>query len=170
MANDLDSQTRALRRIGALNIADLEINQKGYLAPRQTRKPILIIILWTGLAVFEIAVLIALLIYELSFQRNTWISLMTFAVLTFCSALSMLNAQPYWRDLTTKRVKTVSGKSFKKYSFIGYGRSNICVCSIRVGDLVFGVSPALYDVVVENKTYRTYYLPDSKLMVNIEPM
>ena len=170
MENDLDSQIKALRQIGALSIADLEINRKGYLSARQTRKPILIIIVWTGLAMFEIAVLTALLIYEFSFQQNMLIGLMTFAVLTFCSILSMLNGKPYWKDLRAKKVKTVSGKSFKKYSFISYGRSNICVCSIRVNNLVFGVSPALYDVVLENKTYRIYYLPDSKLMVNIEPI
>jgi hypothetical protein len=170
MANDLESQIKALRQIGVLNADDLEINRKGYLSPRQKRKPILIIILWTGLAVFEIVVLIAILLYELSFQQNPWVSLITFAVLTFCSALSLLNGKPYWRDLKTSKVKTVSGKSFKKYSFISYGKSSICLCSIRVSNRVFGVSPALYNVVVENKSYRIYYLPDSKLMVNIEPI
>ncbi len=170
MANDLDSQMKALRQIGVLNVDDLEINRKGHLSPRQKQKPILIIILWTGLAVFELVVLIALLLYELSFQPNPLISLITFAVLTFCSALSMLNVKPYWRGLRTSKVKTVSGKSFKKYSFVSYGRSSICLCSIRVSNLVFGVSPALYNVVLENKSYRIYYLPDSKLMVNIEPI
>ena len=170
MANDLDPQTKALRRIGALNSGDLEVNRKGYLSPIQKRKPIVIIILWMGVAVFEIVVLVALLLYELSLHQNPFVSLITFAILTFCSMLSMLHSKPYWRDITHNKTKMVSGKLFKKYSSMSYGRSNICYCTVRVGGLVFGVSPSLYDVVVEQKRYRIYYLPDSKLMINIEPI
>jgi len=95
MANDLDPQTKALRRIGALNSGDLDINRKGYLSPIQRRKPIVIIVLWMGVAVFEIVVLVALLLYELSLHQNPFVSLITFAILTFCSILSMLHKIKY---------------------------------------------------------------------------
>ena len=160
-----------LIKIGALNLEDLEINRSGEFSERQKSSLKFWIGFWFVLAGIEIAILVGHVAFQIFYLRSWFIGIAISIALILLAYMNIENAKPFQKDLLNNKVKTASGKLFKLFSMARIGKSGkIWNCSIRVDEQVFSVSPAIYDVVVQNEGYRLYYAPHSRKLVNIEPL
>ena len=168
MAVEMDDE---LIKIGAFNLEDLEINRSGELSERQK----MVLKFWAGfwliLASIDIAIFVGHLAFQIFYLRYWGAGIAISIILIILANMNIENAKPFQKDLLDNKVKTSSGKLFKLFSMARIGKSGkIWNCSIRVDEQVFSVSPAIYDVVVQNEGYRLYYAPHSRKLVNIEPL
>jgi hypothetical protein len=166
-----ESHADDLIRIGALNIDDLETNRAGYLSERQKRNLSLNIILWLGIAAVDICILIGLIYLQILTQMNYTIT--TIGIILLILAYTCIKeAEPFWKDIKNKEVKSVAGKIHKNFHVTnGNSRgSRVAFCSIRVGDEVLSVSPAIYDHMMDENTYRVFFTRITRKTINIEPL
>jgi hypothetical protein len=76
------------------------------------------------------------------------------------------------------RVEALAGTLSKHFSIgrsrwygsVGKGLWSASTgCSIEIHDHLFGVSPSTYDAIVEHRSYRLFYTPKYRTLVNIVP-
>jgi len=173
MIDNHKSHVEELIKTGILNITDLEINQSGHLSKRQKRILYLNLAFWLILSVFDIIILM-LFIYFLMMVQRSFVTGIIGSILIIIPAFTCItNATPYWKDIQGDRSKTASGKVYKRFSvgagMVG-GRSQIGYCNIRIGNQIFSISPSTYGRIIHEEIYRIYFVPNSRKLINIEPL
>jgi hypothetical protein len=173
MTDNHKSHVEELIKTGVLNIADLEINRSGHLSQRQKRILYFNLAFWLILVVFDIIIFILFIYFLVMFQRNFLTGIIGSILIVIPAFTCITNATPYWKDIQSDRPKTASGKAYKHFSvgadMVG-GRSQIGYCSIRVGNQIFTISPSTYSSIIHEEIYRIYFVPNSRKLINIEPL
>ena len=73
------------------------------------------------------------------------------------------------RNIVQKKVESMEGVGFKTYTIDSDNNSETYY--YKIGDTRFQVnSRAAYDALISELMYRAYYLPNSKVLVNIEAL
>ncbi len=168
-----------LIRAGGFNPDDLAFNQAGELSERQRRWLRLEVAAW----VFQIGVNLVLmacawLFYY--FQDNMQTFLLGGLSWSVGLAISILfcleHARPIWDDIQGNQVKSISGTVLKRSGFgKGVNQSQYknvrgIAWSLKIRDQMFSVHSRLYHSVIANETYRLFYTPNLKRVINIEPL
>jgi len=78
------------------------------------------------------------------------------------------NATPHLNDLRENRAQVVSGKLIKHHALVRRSGGNF-YCTIEIRDQQFYVSLAAYNDIAEHQTYRLFYLPHSRKILNLVP-
>jgi hypothetical protein len=171
MTDNSKSHIGDLIRIGAFRIDDLEINKSGHLSKKQKQPLYWILAFWFALAIFEIIIFAVFAYVQISLQRDIFMGLAVIAFLIFLLATCMAFAKPSWNDIRHNKSKTVSGKIFKHFSITSVSKySLIGNCSIRINNQVFSISPSIYNQIIHENSYRIYFTPHSRKIINIEPL
>ena len=173
MIDNHKSPAEELIKAGILNITDLEINQSGHLSKRQKRILYLNLAFWLILAVLDIIILMLFIYFLIMFYRSFVTGILGSIFIIIPAFTCITHATPYWKDIQGDRLKTASGKVYKHFS-VGYGimgtRSQVGYCNIRIGDQIFSVSPFTYSRIIHEGIYRIYFVPNSRKLINIEPL
>jgi len=172
MTEDHKVHIEELTKIGALNIADLEINRSGHLALGQKRMLYFNFAFWLILTGFDLIILALFIYFLLVFQRNFITGIIGSCFIIVPAYMCITNAIPYWNDVQDDKPHTASGKIYKhftigrgigKYQRVGYH-------SVRINNQIFSVSPAVYNYIIDEEIYRVYFVSNSSKLLNIEPL
>ncbi len=160
-----------LLRSGLLNLADLEINRSGNLSDRQKIRLYAWLAFWLGLTIVYVILLIAFISFQIVTQGNFLLGLAGITFLLTLISTSLEEAKPYGEDIREDLPRTVSGRVEKSVSVThGPGRGqSVGHCNLRIGDQIFSVSPFIYDH-VDEIAYRIYFVPNTRKIINIEPL
>lgn len=175
MAPNTKSYAQDLIKYGVLNLEDLEINKSGHLSMRQKRTLYLYVVFWLSIASLEIIILGVFVYIQVLLQRNFLIGIIGISYLMVPIYSCLTHAKPFWKDIQDDTPKISTGELFKRSSTIG---GNIILskspvigfCSIRIDEQVFSVSPYVYNQVIQERLYRVYFAPNSRKLLNIEPL
>jgi hypothetical protein len=160
-----------LIRLRAFIPEDLDLNRHKQLSDRQRRSLQLYFGLQGGFALFEIALTLGYLYLEILYLRNGIVALAIVGLLLSFAYMSVEAALPYWRDLQSGEVRMATGLPKKTFSHRPSGKwAYAGTCSIEVNGQAFVVNPAVYDILSEDDTCRLYYVPNSRSLLNIEPL
>ena len=173
----MDSQNqKELIRIGAFHPDDLEFNRAGDLSTGQKEKLLFFVIYWLAIAGLDFGIIVLLIHAQLLMYAETATPAILGSIfLGIMSIMCIKNCIPFWKDFKEGKVKTVSGMVAKHFAIIGTGtgkgfRGYAGYCNIKVQDQVFSLNPGHYDLVVDHDNYQLFYAPNSKRIVNIEPL
>jgi hypothetical protein len=173
MIDNHKSRVEEFIQRGILNITDLEINRSGHLSKRQKRILYLNLAFWLLLAVFDIIILMLFIYFLIMFHRSFITGILGSIFIIIPAFTCITNATPYWKDIQGDGPKTASGKIYKRFSvgtgMVG-GRSRIGYCTIRIGNQIFSTSPSTYGCIIHEEIYRIYFVPNSRKLINIEPL
>ena len=173
-----DPLEEKLIRAGGLHPEDLASNQAGELSLRQRRWLKLEFAGW----VFQIGadlVLMACAWLFYYFQNNLQVFLIGSLFWGLALGMSVLfcieHAWPVWDAVKSNEVEVIAGSISK---FVGFGkgwpqdeRSKLGNnWGLKIREQMFSVTAAEYAVLVEHQTYRLFYLPNMKRVINIEPL
>ncbi|MBL8098160.1 MAG: hypothetical protein JNK81_03215 [Anaerolineales bacterium] len=170
MANSFISRKEKLIETGVYSEDDFGINLKGDLSERQRRMLLIFAYLWIGLAIINFLGIL-FFIYFLVLSSINFLIIFLIAVIFLSSNiyLCMQHAKPFWNDVQDDVVKTASGEITKKFFYTSTGWKNYnSYYTVRVNNIVFSVSPLLYYALEDGKTYRLFYVPNSKRVINID--
>lgn len=167
MMVDPIQQEDELARAGIFNLDDLAINRSGQLSDRQKRKFSVQLALWLGLATLYVIVMIALTAFFVAARSNIFLGLGGIAFLLILIFSSLEEAKPYHDDLRANEVRAVTGKLYKSFGVTSgsHRGTRIAHCNLRVQDQVFQISPAVYERVHEGKSYRIFYVENTRIIV-----
>lgn len=155
----------ALASANKFSLDDLSQNQKGLLSKRQENW-LSGILLFYGLIFISGLVLIGSMILQILRAESTTY----FIMLTVIAALLVLRfgveiPRIVW-DVWRGKVKQVEGPVSPRTRRSRYHTSYFYEC----GSHKFQVSASAYRALLEQPTYRIYYVPHSKRLVSIEPI
>ena len=173
MTEDHKVHIEELTKIGALNIADLEINRSGHLALGQKRMLYFNFAFWLILTGFDLIILALFIYFQLVFLKNFTTGIIWSSLFIISAYMCTTNAKPYWKDIQNDKPITVSGKIYKHFALgsgVAGGKSQIGYCNIRVGDQTLSISPLIYDHIIHEEHYRVYFVSNSRKLINIEPL
>ncbi len=172
MVHNSESYVDELIKIGILNVEDLEINRVGLLSERQKRILYIELGFWLALASLEVVAFVALAYYHI-FILGNW-SLLIFEIPLFVILVYWCNGHiaPIWKDLKADKSTSITGRLTKHFSTTSGNTRGTTTghCTIRVGDQVFSISPSVYDYIVDEESYRIYYVGNTRKVINIEPL
>ena len=122
----------------------------------------------------SIIILIPLIYIGTFLQKNLVMGIAEIGLLIMLVTMCVKSAKPYWKDIRDDKPKTASGKVFKHFS-VGRGNFNVKgsrvgYCNIRIGNKTFSISPSTYDHIIHEEMYRIYFVPNSRKLINIEPL
>jgi len=155
---------------------DLSFNQMGEISPRQIRGVKLSLWFWfAGIAVFLFMFVVIFVIgakISFSAQKSEAPFFMIFWFVFFLlnGYLCYSNATPHLNDLRENRVQVVSGKLIKHHTLVSTIRSGSnFYCTIEIRGQQFYISLSAYNDIAEDQTYRLFYLPHSRKILNLVP-
>lgn len=179
MNSTQDTVERKLVRAGGFNPDDLVFNQAGMLSQRQKHWLMLEVAGWVTQAGINLMLIIcAWGVYYLQFLHNLKVFLAGGLFWSFIIGFSILlcieHARPLWMDIQNGQVEQISGLLIKYHGRgknISTGRSVSGIhYTVRIRNCGFSVYPSIYAAIVEHQSYRLFYLPNAKKLVNIEPL
>lgn len=178
------SLLEALASASGFLLGALEANRAGWLTPEQTEalgkaaQRIRIIAILVGLAFLAAGVLAWVLpllgmgLFSDQTTRLIW-SLAAIGVGLYL-LVRAFRPVPLQRDIQAGRVMAITGSGIRYRRVVTRsgesGQSTSITYYYIVAGEQFQVSERAYAALVEGLTYRAYYLPSSKRLVNIEPL
>ena len=155
---------------------DFNFNQMGEISPRQIKKVQQSAWFWLAGVVVFLFMFIAVLVIgaKISFSAQKseapFFMIFWFVFSLLNGYLCYSNASPHLNDLRENKVQVVSGKLIKHHALVSTrrGGSNF-YCTIEIRCQQFYISLAAYNDIVEDQTYRLFYLPHSRKIMNLVP-
>lgn len=163
-------------RAGAFNPDDLIFNQIGELSPRQRGWLTLEIVGWACQIMFNLILLVAACVaFYLQFQFTNYFFLggaLWSILLLGNTGICLGNIWPIWKSLKDNEVQAVAGTISKRYTsqMPTKHRPGSAYWALIIQSYTFGTSPRIFDSITEHKSYRIFYIPALKRLVNIEPL
>ncbi len=142
------------------------INQQGHLSDRQKMQLTLRMYIWYGIAGFDILFMVVLIFIQI---LNKFIPpgyIFWYCLLIVAAFLGIRNTRPFLDDIQGDKIKTVSGKAYKKIT--SFSRSGYY--TVRIEEQTFTVSFSLYRSLEQGRSYRFYYAPNSRILLRIDPL
>jgi hypothetical protein len=176
---DSDPLEEKLIRAGGFHPDDLAFNQAGDLSPSQKRWLMLEAASWAFQAGLDLVLLAGAWIfcyYQFDLQLFIAGGLIWSLPLGISVLICSDNLQSLWADIKGNKVESASGIISKHFSFVPFGSRQPVLkmrggyCSLEIRGHIFSVTPSVYASIVEHRTYRLFYIPNVKRLINIEPL
>jgi hypothetical protein len=170
---DHSSLEEALMRAGAFHPDDLEENHAGCLSPAQKRWLVLEAAFWLTLAGLELG--LAGMLWIFYFQRHIQtvllLGLTWGLLLMIIASICIHEAWPILEELRDGRVEDIAGTLSKHVSFLRTRTGGrMPSCSAEIHNHIFGIAPSTYNALIDHQSYRLFYTPKNRTLVNIEPL
>jgi hypothetical protein len=171
-----ENETEKMIRAGAFNPDDLMFNQMGELSPRQRRWLKFEMAARVGQMMISLILMIAAWVgFYLQFQATSsfFFGGIFLSVLFLISIwMSVENMLPIWRCLNTNEVKSVAGTVSKRSAFQYPGRTQRALgyWALVIRSDTFSTNARIFNVITDRHSYRIFYIPALKRLVNIEPV
>lgn len=173
----IDEIEKRMKRAGAFHPDDLMFNQAGELSPHQRRWLQLEIVGWGfQIVIYSVVIISASVFYYLQFQQDAnrlWLvgGLFWSTGLGYGIWMSAKNIQPIWADITNYEVKSVAGVIVKDGSSTQYYQRRAAAnWSVQIRGEQFSIFPFVFDSLIAHKSYRIFYTPSLRRVINIEPL
>jgi hypothetical protein len=169
---DHNSLEEALIRAGAFHPDDLDENYAGYLSPAQKRWLALEAAFWLTLAGLELGLtgMIWIFYFQHHIQTALLLGLTWGFFLVIIASMCIHDARPILEELRDGRVEDIAGMLSKHVSFINNRGGRGAHCSIEIHNHLFGIAPSTYNAIIDHHSYRLFYTPKNRTLVNIEPL
>jgi uncharacterized membrane protein YdbT with pleckstrin-like domain len=167
------ARRKQLMDAGVYDAKSLDLNLRGSLSKSQKVKLLIHSFPWlfvSSLSLIGVVVLIALQIthFGKNFALFIWM-----IMLSLVGFMGYQHARPFWMDIREGGMKTASGSITKRYYFVPadrirkrYGANGFFL--VRVNNAQFSDSPTLYSSLTEGGSYRLYYAPHSRWVLNVD--
>ena len=168
-----------LIRAGVFHPDEVEINETGHLSEPQKRWLALEAASWLGVAGLGMSLLAAMWAFYFQHPSGSLLLIgLTWGVVLALSAIACIqNSRSILDERRDDQVKTISGMLLKHFSYFSVGAKKISIrqestptCSIEIHNQLFSVSPSTYEAIVEGRSYRLFYLPKHRTLVNVVPL
>jgi len=160
---------------GVFHPDEVEINEAGYLSVGQKLWLVLEASFWFGMAGLEISLAASMWVFYFIHPYGSLlsISLIWGVVLVIFASVCAHSGKMIIDEQRDNQVKMVSGTLFKRFSLGNYygargGQGGHC--NVEIHNQLFSISPSTYDAIAEGRSYRLFYLPKSRTLVNIVPL
>lgn len=167
------SHIEELIKVGILDLEDLEINRSGHLSQRQKHRLYFYVSFWLILAGLDMIILALFIYFQLIFQMHFIMGIIGSCFIIVPAYMCITNVKPYWKDIQDDKPNTASGRIYKHFATgrgIGPKGQRVGYCNVRINNQTFSISPAAYSYIIEEETYRIYFVPNSRKLINIEPL
>lgn len=171
---DYNLLEEGLIHAGVFHPDDLEFNDAGDLSPAQKRWLTLEAAFWLTLAGLEIGLVVTMWVFYFLHHIETvlLLSITWGSFLVMVANMCVIDARPILEELRDGKVDEIAGTVSKHYPTIttGKGRYRVGHYSIEISGHLFDVHDSVYALILEHHSYRLFYTPRNKTLVNIEPL
>jgi hypothetical protein len=173
-SQDSEFLEEKLIRAGGLRLDDLAFNQAGELSPGQRRWLMLEVAAWIFQAGIGVILMPCIWVFFYFLHDDLRIFLLGCLLWNVALGISVFicihqHAQPIWTDIKNGEIASIAGTVVKHYS-VSTGRAAITYVGIEIRGHMFSVTASVHASVVEHQTYRLFYIPNTKRLMNIEPL
>lgn len=165
----VETQKQQLTERGYLDLDDLQTNRQGVLTDLQIYRVYRANSYWFILLAANIICLTLLLVNQIRIHNMREAFVFWLTLLTGTGFYCVKNLQTMYADVRERKVKIITGILYKKHIITGRKGGGSAYCTIRVQNLIFTINPALYDILIHEESYRLYFTPHTKQIVNVEP-